>query len=301
MGKIIMCSPFYNENLVANVYVNEGSKWADEIHITECNKSFQYGNHDYCFKLDRPNNKVHYHQLDGNNYYLKPIKRNRKYALPHLLFRPVSRWMKHYCYDTAWYNEGVSRNHTLWNVDYDDDDILILSDIDEIIDSRCADEIVSEAYKRGAVTVKIYFTMFYFNLFCKEWSGPEGYSYRIFAVRGDVMRNKFYNDSDFLRKRGERSLLINSIHCLEGYKGFHHSWLGDEQFVATKMMSYSHPKEWHNDSCFDSYGNPNIEAIKNLIKEGRPVFGDVRLEIDKNIELMQSVERIRNTESIHFI
>lgn len=103
-------------------------------------------------------------------------------------------------YDTAWYNEGVSRNHTLWNVDYNDDDILVLSDIDEIIDSRFADEIIDSVKQLGIVTVKIYFTMFYFNLFCKKWSGPEGYSYRIFVARGDVIRNQFYNDSDFLRK-----------------------------------------------------------------------------------------------------
>lgn len=296
-----MCCPFYNENLVANVNISEASKWVDEIHITECNKSFKYGDHEYCFHLNEPNEKVYYHQLDGNKYYLKPRMRKNKFIPPHILLKPVSRWMKHFCYGTAWYNEGASRNHSLWNANYSDDDILILSDVDEIIDSRCADEIISEVKKHGIITVKIYFTQYYFNLFCRQWSGPDGYSYRIFAVRGDVMRKQYYNDSDFLRKQGESSKLLDSIRCLDGYKGFHHSWLGDENFIATKMMSYAHPLEWHNSGCLNERGEPDVTVIKQMLKEGKPVLGDTPLEVDNTIELLETVETLREKESIHFI
>ena len=61
-----MCSPFYNENLVANINIAEASKWVDEIHITECDKSFKYTSHDFCFQLENPNDKVFYHKLSGN-------------------------------------------------------------------------------------------------------------------------------------------------------------------------------------------------------------------------------------------
>ena len=286
---------------MANVNIKEASKWVDEIHITECNKTFKYGNHEYCFHLEEPNEKVHYHQLDGNKFYLKPVMRKSKFIPPHFILKPVSRWMKHVCYDTAWYNEGASRNHSLWCTDYRDDDILILSDIDEIVDSKYADEIISTTRKYGAVTVKIFFTMFYFNLFCKHCSGPEGYSYRIFAVRGDIMRKTFYNDSDFLRKQGEQSKLLKSVYCLNGYKGFHHSWLGDENFVANKMLSYAHPMEWHKEQCLDENGLPNISAIKQLIRDGKSVFGNSTLEIDNSIELLPEVEQLRRKESMHFI
>lgn len=56
--------------------------------------------------------------------------------------------------DTAWYNEGVSRNYSLWNSNYKDDDILILSDIDEIIDSKYADEIIDAVNHYGVITIK---------------------------------------------------------------------------------------------------------------------------------------------------
>ena len=76
MGKIILCCPFYNENLVANIQVCEASKWVDEIHVTECNKSFKYGPLDYCCNLEKENPKVRYHQLDGDKYYFRPKKKS---------------------------------------------------------------------------------------------------------------------------------------------------------------------------------------------------------------------------------
>ena len=49
MSKIILCCPFYNENLVADINIAEASKWVDEIHITEFDKSFKYTSHDYIY------------------------------------------------------------------------------------------------------------------------------------------------------------------------------------------------------------------------------------------------------------
>ena len=86
MSKIILCCPFYNENLVADINIAEASKWVDEIHITEFDKSFKYTSHDYVFQNDCE--KVHYHQMDALKLYKKP----RKY-IPHFFIHPISRWM----------------------------------------------------------------------------------------------------------------------------------------------------------------------------------------------------------------
>ena len=96
-----MCCPFYNEHLVARINIEEASKWVDEIHITEFDKSFKYTEHPYEFDVD--GDKVHYHPMTG--LFLKP----RKY-IPHITLKPISRWMKKYVRDTAWYNDGISRN-----------------------------------------------------------------------------------------------------------------------------------------------------------------------------------------------
>lgn len=181
MSKIILCCPFFNENLIANLNIEEASKWVDEIHVTEFDKSFKYKLHEHCFH--NRNEKVYYHPMDASKLYKKP-----RAFIPHFFLHPISRWMKKIIRDTAWYNDGVSRNYSLWNSNYQDDDTLILSDIDEIIDSKYANEIINAVDYYGIITIRVYFTMFYFNLFCPNWSGPSDYSYRIFIVKGDYLR-----------------------------------------------------------------------------------------------------------------
>lgn len=300
MSKIILCCPFYNENLVANINLKEASKWVDEVHFTECNKSFKYRDHEYCFHLEEPNIKFHYHKIDGTKDYLPPKKKSL-FTMPYVFVRPVSRWMKHYCYDTAWYNNGVSRNNTLWNSNYEDEDILVLSDVDEIVDSRYADEIIETVKKLGIVTIKIHFTMFFFNLFCTKWTGPADYSHRIFIVRGDVMRNKFYNDSDYLRKMGESGKLTDTVYCFKDFKGFHHSWLGDEKFVANKILSYSEAVSHHNNGVLNEKGEPDINIIKKKILNREPVFANAHLTLDDSIHLLPIVDKLRNKESSFFL
>ena len=287
MSKIILCCPFYNENLVASLNIEEASKWVDEIHITEFNKSFKYGSHQYQFQND--NVKVHYHPMDAANLYKKP----RKY-IPHIIFKPISRWMNKIMRDTSWYNEGVSRNYSLWNSNYKDDDIIILSDIDEIIDSKYSNEIINAVNQHGIITIKIYFTMFYFNLFCPIWSGPDDYSYRFFIVKGDYLKKHFNGDSDYLRKMGEQSKLLNEVKCLNGIKGYHHSWLGDEKFVVNKLRSYAHTFDCHSPEFFSANGDIDINTIKEYMRSGKSIFPDTKLKVDNNIKLLPNIENLRN-------
>jgi hypothetical protein len=291
--KIKLCCPFYNENLIASINIEESSKWVDEIHVTECNKSFKYTAHDYCFDTFNP--KVFYHQLDGKKVY----KPNHKY-IPHIELYPVSRWMKKYCLNTAWRNDGVSRNNALWLSDYENNDIVVLSDIDEIIDSQFADIIIENTKKYGIVTINIYFTMFYFNLFCPQWSGPANYSYRIFAVKGNILRKRFFNDSDYLRKLGENSKILSEVKCLDGFMGYHHSWLGDEAFILNKLQSYTHALEDHDESIF-TQGQLDIHKIKEHFVHGRSIFTNVQLYKDDVIKLLDSVEKLRKEKPEYFI
>lgn len=92
--------------------------------------------------------------MDGFKIYKKPRK-----IIPYFFITPVSKWMNHVIFDTAWYNDGLSRNYSLLNSNYQDDDILILSDVDEIIDSRYADQIISAVQKYDVVTIGIHFTL----------------------------------------------------------------------------------------------------------------------------------------------
>lgn len=143
--------------------------------------------------------------------------------------------------------------------------------------------------------------MFYFNLFCSNWSGPAYYSYRIFIVKGKYLRKRFYNDSDYLRKMGEQSNLLNKVKCLEGIKGYHHSWLGDEKFVVNKLKSYAHTLNCHSKEIFNDQGEIDIDVIKNNMRLGKSIFADISLNVNNEIELLSSVEKLKKDTPEFFL
>jgi hypothetical protein len=156
---------------------------------------------------------------------------------------------------------------------------VILSDIDEIIDERQKDRIIEETRKRGIITIKIYFTLFYFNLFSRNIGGPPDYSYRIFIMTGKYF-NKLKMTSDQLRKAGEHGKLMNEVYCLEEFMGFHHSWIGDANFIKNKLLAYAHIE-------FRSLANEDY--IQKCIKEKKSIYPGHELYIDHNIEMLRSV------------
>jgi hypothetical protein len=67
-------------------------------------------------------------------------------------------------------------------------DIVMLSNIDEIIESRHGDHIICNAMRRGVITIKVYLTMFHFNLYSYNWGGSPDYSYAIFVMTEKILQ-----------------------------------------------------------------------------------------------------------------
>ncbi len=282
--RIILCCPFFNENLIARIHVQEASQWVDEFHILETNKTFQYQSKPFVFDVQHP--KVHYHAIDVTGRF----KARRKW-FPHLdLKRRYNP--KGFYFNAAWYNEQLQRNLACAIAGIKDDDIVILSDIDEIIDSRQADRIISEVKRRDMLTVRLHFTMFYFNLFSTNWSGPRDYSYRVFMLTGKKLRQDWGFDSDRLRKQGEHGELCDRVYCLPDYAGFHYSWLGDADFVSQKLAAYSHVEH--------AYMN-NKEFIERAISSRSSIFPGHELSVNNAIQHLPAVDAMRNEISAYFI
>jgi molecular chaperone DnaK len=89
---------------------------------------------------------------------------------------------------------------------------LSTSDIDEIIDSRFSEELIRYVNKYGITTIKLHYTLYYFNLFSKNWVGPPDYSYRVFLMSGEYFKRNSVN-SNLLRKAGERGDLVETVKC----------------------------------------------------------------------------------------
>jgi hypothetical protein len=294
------CSPFYNENLIAEIKINEDKKWIDQLHITEANKSFKYRDKKYLYDISN-NPIVHYHKLDVKKLFIGPRSMRLIYNKINSRIFEKNPYQKMILSNYAWYNDGLQRNGSCSWIAPQDDDIIILSDFDEIIDSRYSQQIIDETKKRGIVTIKLHFTLFYFNLFSMNWAGAPDYSYRVFIMTGKFFKSMKFT-SDELRKRGEQGKLYNEIHCLNGFFGFHHSWLGDADFIYQKLNAYAHEPHEHDMKIFDQNRNDyNKEYISRCIKQKKSIFPDHKLYVDDNISLMESVLNLRTKNNSYFI
>lgn len=283
---IYECCPFFNENLIADIKIAEGRKWIDEIHITESNKTFTFMDKPYNFAIN--DSIVKYHKIDGNTLFKKP-----KWGISR--YYPFLKLKKY-----QWYNEGVQRNMSCAFIEPKADDIVILSDIDEIIDSKCADILISEVKKRNIITVKLHFTCFYFNLYLKNRGGPDGFGYRVYIMTGEHF-NKMKTSSDQLRKMGERRELLEEVYCMDMKVGFHHSWLGDVEQIQKKLISYAHGPEDHDGKLFKN-GQVNMDRIRECIKNKESLYGPgPELYSDDGVKLMESVEQLRGDYDEFFI
>lgn len=287
--KIYQCCPYYNEKLIANINIKEASRWIDEFHIVESNRSYQNKKRGYDFELifgDNP--KVKYHRLDVKNRY---VSSNIWGKLKLIKYRfSKNKYKRNILRSPTWYNEAFQRNIWSKELKVKDDDIIILSDIDEIIDSRFSEKIINKVYEHEIITIPIHFTLFYFNLFSKDWGGAPNYSYRVFIMTGKKFK-KLNMTLDELRKLGEQEKLLEKIYCLNEFAGFHHSWLGDEKFILNKLNSYAHLE--HKELA-------NIEYIKDCLKKNKSIFPGHKLEINNEIKQLISVEEVKKKELLKY-
>lgn len=277
--KIYEFSPFYNENVVTKIKLSEASSWIDTLTIKECDHTFtkKYKG----FVLDDDIRKCPL----VNYVPLKVASIFKKSGLGLIRRFP---FIGHK--NRSWFNETVQREYRaeIEALKVCDDDILIFSDVDEILDSRYKHEIIDMVKKNGIITVKLHFSLFYLNLFSVNWSGPKDYSYRLFIMTGK--HYKSLNMSiDELRKMGERGLLLGKVYCPDKFYGFHHSWLGDENFILDKLHSYSHEAHEHNSSILTN-NKYDIDKIKVALQNNESIFPGHLLKVSKEVDMLRSID-----------
>jgi len=276
--KILEACPFFCENLVASIKAENSAGIVDELHVVESDRTFQNSPKEYVFDAFAPH--VRYAKLDGIRLFT---------SSPWRLCRTPPFLMRS---NPAWKNEATQRNLAadLLRKRVSDDDVVVFSDIDEIIDWRQRDLLLDAVRRHGIVTIRLHVTVFFANLFSLDEGGPPGYSYRVFLMRGKEFK-RLGISSDTLRKRGEAGRLNGQIHCLDQTLGFHHSWLGDSDFILRKLNAYSHSKNEHDSSLLrdDQY---SIERIQEALQQRKSLFAG-HLEAQPHIALLPAVERQR--------
>lgn len=282
---IYECLPYYNEKLISKIRLANDINYVDQLVFAEANYTFKYNKKGYVFPRGlQTNSSVKYIKIDGMQTFVPNNRLGKIRLLSYRLAKdPYLRGLS----IPSWYNEAQQRNAAANSIKPNDDDYVILCDVDEILDMKYLPNILKEVDKRGIVTCKLRFTMFYFDLFVEGWGGPKDYSYRMF-----IMTGKYFNhmkvSSDKLRKLGERNQLMDHVYCINEFCGFHHSWLGDADAVMKKMRAYAHALDEHTGST--------KEYISECIKKGHAFFEGTTLHHDLSIKLLPEIENLRNVK-----
>lgn len=275
-------SPFNNEKLICEIKLNENKSWVKETHLVEFDRTFQ--NKNKPFNLDGYTfDRLIHHKINAKNLFIEDSIINKvKRKFRYLSGIGTVDLGEGYVSGNFWINDATQRNYAqkiIKNIDIKDDDILIFSDVDEIIYSEEKDKIIDYVKKYGIITIKLTFTTYFMNLRVENWGGPPDYSYRIFIMTGE--RYKSLNISiDMLRKAGERGRLVGIVFCPDEILGVHHSWLGDENFIVNKINSYAHKEH-------KKYAD--IKLIREKIKSGESFIPGVKLHIIDKPRYLQTV------------
>jgi len=262
--RILEFSPFYDENELVKVKMKESSSWVDKLFLTESSYDFKCNPKGFVYN-GSGGRFVEHVKLDGEKNFIKEyLGLSRTFPF----IRKKSG---------AWINEKTQRNYAALQLEINDDDILIFSDIDEIIDSAQSDEIISFVKKHQIATVKLSFRMFYANVESTNWhevwpGSPQDYAYRVFIMTGKMYK-KHSGNIDKLRHLGESSKLNSTVACYPFLAGHHYSWLGGTEAVFKKIQSYAHDLSDHGSELVEAEENGKLKQyLFEKISNGQSFF-----------------------------
>ena len=219
--KIIDCFIFYNEIDMLNYRLNVLNEYVDYFVIVESDKTFVGNNKKLYFeenkhKFDFISNKIIHIVVDDFVY----LKNNINFHN-----------------NEQWKNEHHQRNSITKGIEklsLDDDDIIIISDVDEIPDPNILKNIKNNNIK---ITIHALIQDFYYyNLNSKistKWPLSKILNYKKF---------KEHN------KEPQQIRFANCDKILNG--GWHLSCFGDSSFIKNKLENFSH-QEFNNTEYTD--------------------------------------------------
>ncbi len=209
--RIVDCTFFNDELDILEIRLAEHDKFADYFVIVEGNKTFSGKNKPYNFDLSNPRIMAIWMKYKDRIYYHR-----------------ISEWNGH----DSWVMENQSRRATLVGVKsfkergmINDDDFVIISDVDEIIDHKSFIE--TDKFERGVDqwNFVISFRYFFFNCVNTEelWSAPA------------MTLVKNYFDPQKIRHHNNESHVMFIQDA-----GWHFSYMGGIDAIVKKLQSTAH-------------------------------------------------------------
>jgi len=186
------------------------------------------------------------------------LKDNPKYQHPKIELVPLASGFT----EDAWENEALQRNSLLQP--FEDDDVFIVSDVDQINKKEDIPRIVEHARARGLVRLMLTAYCYKINLKVMHYRRPAS-----FAVTGHYLRVNQKQLTDIRHSVGVGKRLRT--------QGKHFTYLGDADRISYKIRSFSHTE-------FNQAQYTDPEEIERRITAQTDPFDHgnelVRVEVD---------------------
>lgn len=154
--------------------------------------------------------------------------------------------------ESAWVNENKQRNAAFEGIDFKPNDIVFLSDLDEIVSRNHWPYLISSLEQNELL--QVWLEAFYYKLNLKQkdqrWMHPK------------IMKAKHFLN----KKLTATEIRLNFQGAATPYPcGWHFSWLMDENRIQEKIRAFAHQE--FNKPEFD-----NLKAIRDAIRRRRYLF-----------------------------
>ena len=228
--KIIDCFTFYNELDILEFRLEELYDYVDYFILVE--STFTHTN----------SQKILFYDDNKDRY--------RKYEdkIIHIIVDDMP------CGENSWINENHQRrciNRGIKTLKLNNNDIIIISDVDEIIDKKRLIEIRSTGING---IYKLEQDLYYYNLTCKDrtkWNLARILDFSTYKVLN--------NDPQYIRdNRSDDITIIKKA-------GWHFSWFGNINFIKNKIKNFGH-QEYNKEEFLDD------NKIKKQIENSDDLF-----------------------------
>ena len=238
--KLIDCFMYFDEDLVLDIRLNTLNHKVDKFIIAEATKNHAGEDKKLNFKIEhfsKFKDKIHYLVIDD---------------LPTNVKSPKKGWHENHARDQHQRN-SIERGYK----DYSDNDLIMISDIDEIPNPEKLDQFDTKNRYACFLQKNFQSKINLLNITDGDWAGTK-ICQKKYLKSPQWLRNIKIKKKPFWKIFDKQIQLIND-------GGWHFSFLKDPESIKNKIISYSHQE--YNTKEFT-----NVDFIKNKISKGEDLF-----------------------------
>ncbi len=249
------CFAFFNELELLEIRLNELDEVVDKFVLVEATRTFQ--------KQPKP---LYFQE---NKHLFKAFE----HKITHIVVDKYPSFWKKFRVPTPWDYDDHQKEHILLGLkNCKDDDVIIVSDLDEI---PRAEKVKEYAYTEGIKVFRQYFACYFLNNICKKINDYEG------KAKAQINENGFgwwqgsvmlsFKELRTITKTIEKTRLQRDLSepqvkiIREG--GWHFSYMGGIERIIKKLESLAHPE-------FNIGSYKDVQKIKSLIASGKSLFNE---------------------------